>query len=82
MPQFQRMVGKGPELERYDEYLQYVDAGEPQGVMGHAEWLAIHNTPEPAKGRTASDCRITSVNSNGRRESQSCTINHLNPYST
>lgn len=47
MPRFQRMMGKGPELVRYDEYLEYLRAQEDGGSvaplplnMSHDEWLA------------------------------------------
>jgi hypothetical protein len=39
----QRMLGKGPELVRYDEYLQYVESGEPNGCMSHDSWLVWRN---------------------------------------
>jgi hypothetical protein len=33
------MVGKGPDLVDYDEYIAYIDSGETAGTMSHDEWL-------------------------------------------
>lgn len=40
------MVGKGPDMPRYQEYLRYIERGELDGTLSYDEWVAYSDSRE------------------------------------